>query len=429
MKQLFGVALALLSLPCLSAAQSDSQTYKVTSPAAPLVQKILGPATDKSHPDFKHPLEPYATGVMKESFFATNVLPQLANSADGAYTKDTANGVAPPSALVVEQQTTTIIHLLRWKDKAHTTVLFEKWYLYDPKKSRTSFELQTASQVFQRATIPGTKHLQLVYIHINSDLSDPSEGIDTTDLNARKLTNPVSYSIAVTKQQTQLVKDFKSLTSLLGWTAGTALAASPTNLDDAQSVYGYWSASTFDPQHSTSQIVITASLNTTDVPSSSTVDPKTKKATSSSTTGQLSSKTYNSEKPSYIALGFAIPVTSYNEITYNSTSSTISPSTASKATVTVTGDLYLPPAQAGLMSFRYVPHLLFGLPIKGKVLQHTMLGAGIGLHWISPYAAVVFDTNYGATTGATPRPGHLVMKGSFGIEVSVSSAVTLLKGK
>lgn len=418
-------SVCILAASVVSFGQSDTQTFKISSSIAPLSQPVLGPAGD-----FKKPKEPYKSGVLSEETFRTTVLPALQASAAHAYNNDVSHGADPNSLtpLTIDPNLTTIIHLMRWKDTAHTTIAFEKWYLYDPQASHTSFYVQTEAQIFQRTVVPGETHFQVLYIHINSDLSDATEGL-TAGAAGQTLANPVTYTVTVTKAKTQLEQDLRSLVTLLGWTTGAGAAAANTNKDDSNSIYGYWSASAFDSAYTTSQIVVSASLNSKNQKGSPTTNPATGKSTPTTTTGQLSSKTYSNEKPSYFELGFAIPVTSYKEVTYSTTSSTVTPNTATKQTAVLVGNLYLPPAQPGLTTFRYIPHLLYGLPIKGKVLQHTMLGAGIGLDWLSPYAGIIFDTNYGATTGANAKSGHLVLKGTFGIEISVSSAASLLKGK
>ena len=76
------------------------------------------------------------------------------------------------------------------------------------------------------------------------------------------------------------------------------------------------------------------------------------------------------------------------------------------------------------MSFRYIPHPFVGLPIKGKVLDHTMLGLAFGLPWFEPYAGLVFDLQNGTTKGS---PQKLTLKGSFGFKVSVSAVAKALK--
>jgi hypothetical protein len=430
MTRLTCVVACFLSVAAFSFAQSDTQAIKISSPIAPLTQSILGPVKD-----FANPSEPYKSGVITEDVFRTQILPALRKAATGAYSNDAPHVAAPktPTPLTIDPNVTTIIHLMRWKDTAHTTVAFEKWYLYDPKPSRTAFYVQTAAQAFQRTSISGQQDLQLLYIHINSNLTDPSEGISPGPV----LTNPVNYTVTITKAKTQLQQDLKSVATLLGWLSGPAVAGAVDNKDDVASIYGYWSASTFKSEYSTAQIVVSASINGKNSPGAPQTDSTGKPITDTTTgtqkpttaTSQLSSKTYNSERPAYVELGFAIPVTSYKDITYSTTSSTITPKTATQQTAVLVGNLYLPAAQPGMTSFRYIPHLLYGLPIKGKVLQHTMLGAGIGLDWLSPYGGVIFDTSYGETSGTNAKPGHLVLKGTYGIEISVGSAVSLLKGK
>jgi hypothetical protein len=377
-------------------AQPDTQTFKINAPVAAL--------SDELGKTINNTTEPYKSGILK---------PQDAPALLQALKASAANLQAGGSPdLQVSTDVVTIIHLLRWKDTDHTTIDFEKWYLYDPDPSKTSFYVQTAQQVFERSVIPGRTKYQLLYIHLNSDLTNASEAVSNSAAGLQ-LANPVSYTVTVTKQPTQFIQDLKSVLGILGFTVAPAPAA-------AIAKPGYWSAAPFTSASTTSKITIAASLNS----KGKTGDPATGK-----TTNQLSSKTYTNEKPAWVGLGFAVPVKGYKDVTYSQSSSTLTPQTVTRQTVALTFDLFVPPSEPGLTTFRYIPHLLFGLPIKGKVLQHTFLGAGIGLHWLSPYAAVVFNTNSGAITGTNPKPGHLVLKGAFGLEISVSSAAGLLKGK
>ena len=94
--------------------------------------------------------------------------------------------------------------------------------------------------------------------------------------------------------------------------------------------------------------------------------------------------------PTYIGLSAGVQITSYKDITYQSTSETLTPSSVSSKNVYLFLDGYYPPVLPGLRSFRFVPHPIFGLPISGKVLRHTMLGGAIGLKYFEPYGGVGF---------------------------------------
>jgi hypothetical protein len=123
-------------------------------------------------------------------------------------------------------------------------------------------------------------------------------------------------------------------------------------------------------------------------------------------------------------LSFAVPVTSYKDVTYQSSSGTLAPSSITQQNVYVTFDAYFPAAQPGLAAFRWVPHPFAGLPIKGKVLQHTMAGVAFGLPWFEPFAGIVFDRQNSSLNGESQKT---TFKGIFGFKVSVSAVAKAIK--
>jgi hypothetical protein len=61
-----------------------------------------------------------------------------------------------------------------------------------------------------------------------------------------------------------------------------------------------------------------------------------------------------------------------------------------------------------------------------------MAGLGIGLNWVEPFAAVVFNnTQVHPANASDPAQlnNHLVIKGIFGINLPLSTAAKLLKNK
>jgi hypothetical protein len=92
-------------------------------------------------------------------------------------------------------------------------------------------------------------------------------------------------------------------------------------------------------------------------------------------------------------------------------------------------DGYLPPVLPSLTAFRWIPHPFFGVPIKGEVLRHTMLGAGVGLHWAEPYAGVVFDTqNKQVATGLHLSSPGITYQYVLGVKLSMTAVAKALKG-
>lgn len=368
----------------LCTAQANTDVYKVTSPILPLEQSYFGNINASPLP------EPYKSGLLKPAD-ARDLLTKL----NAALNK------------------TTIIHILRWKDKDHTTVDFQKWYLYDPTPSKLSFYLQSSEGVFQRTAIPGRKDFQFVYIHFNADLSAGTGewATPTLDPSNPALAHPISYTITVSKQQTQFVQDLQTLLQVLGVNLAAA-GATPQP--------GYFSVSTFQSEWETSSIQITASL-------ASSRQPAKGSTGAAATPAPVISNTYHNEKPSWIGLSAGIPVTSYKDITYQQSSGTFVPKSITKQTAYVFLDGYLPPVLPTLSGFRYLPHPFYGLPLTGEVFRHQMFGLGIGLHWVEPFGGVIRDTQNNQVSGPNGNKNYVTWKGTFGIKISISALAKAVK--
>ena len=139
MRIAFGVLVAALCVSSTCLSQSNSITTKITTPVQPIVASDLGTKPDASEID--KTAEPYQSGKLLASDAKTLV------------------------ANLGGKDTTTIIHVLRWGDAGHTKLMFDKWYVYDPSKSKTSFYLPP-SAAFTGTSIPGRTDFQLIYYSI-----------------------------------------------------------------------------------------------------------------------------------------------------------------------------------------------------------------------------------------------------------------------
>jgi hypothetical protein len=294
--------------------------------------------------------------------------------------------------------------------------------------------------LFEGQNISGRKNYRTIYIHLNKEFVEPifnpsthqaiyeDESIKASCLpdangtapNATDcLKHPVSYTIAISKQQSQFMQDLKTVLSIAGVTTagGGAERIVPPS---PPKVTGYWSMSEFSSQYDESTLTITPTMNSTQATQGSVASPSGQDTASK----QLSPTTYTNQKPSYVGLSFAVPVKSYKDITYNSSGGTLAPKSITQQNVYVNFDFYYPKAQPGLTAFRWIPHPFVGLPIKGKVLQHTMAGLAFGLPWFEPFGGIVFDREHGSVNGASQRT---TFKGVFGFKVSVSAVAKALK--
>jgi hypothetical protein len=407
-----------------STSNSNTETFKVTSPVRILHQELGSDFTK----------EPYTHGAIDY--------------------KSTAAGELDVNALFNALKITrdddatlhrvTIIHIIRWNDSDHTGVDFQKWYVYDPYLPNYNSYLTSRQSLFEGQNISGRKNYRSIYIHLNKEFVEPTfdptthqatyedESIKASclpDANGTAppatdcLKHPVSYTIAISKQQSQFIQDLKTVLSIVspaaagGAAGGAAERVTPP---PPPKVTGYWSMSEFSSQYDESTLTITPSMNSAQPTQGNAASPSGQDTASK----QLSPNTYTNQKPSYVGLSFAVPVTSYKSVTYNSSNGTLAPTSITQQNIYVNFDLYLPRAQPGLMTLRWIPHPFAGLPIKGKVLQHTMAGVAFGLPWFEPFGGIVFDRQNGSLNGASQRT---TFKGVFGFKVSVSAVAKALK--
>jgi hypothetical protein len=411
-----------------STSNSNTETFKVTSPVR-ILHEELGADFTK---------EPYTHGVIDYKSTAAGELDVNALFNALKITRDNDATL----------HRVTIIHIIRWNDSDHTGVDFQKWYVYDPYLPNYNSYLTSRKSLFEGQNISGRKNYRSIYIHLNKQFVEPTfdstthqanyedESIKATclpdangilpitrDANGNPLPPPtdclkhaVSYTIAITKQQSQFMQDLKTVLSIVSPAAAVGGAERIT----PPKVTGYWSMSEFTSQYDDSSLTITPSMNSTQPTQGNVASPSGQDTASK----QLSPTTYTNQKPSYVGLSFAVPVTSYKSVTYNSSNGTLAPTSITQQNIYVNFDLYLPRAQPGLMTLRWIPHPFAGLPIKGKVLQHTMAGVAFGLPWFEPFGGIVFDRQNGSINGASQRT---TFKGVFGFKVSVSAVAKALK--
>jgi hypothetical protein len=429
MWSVFVLFLAVVASFSYSRAQTSTETFKVASPVH-ILHEELGS-------DFAK--EPYKSGVVDYKSTAAGELDVVAM----------LEALMPGWHDDPKLQRVTIIHIIRWRDSEHTGVDFQKWYVYDPYLPNYNSYLKSRQSLFEGQNISGRRNYRFIYIHLNKEfveskfntvthlanyedesikalcLPDDKGTLPTKDASGNPLPPPtdclkhtVSYTIAISKQQSQFMQDLKTVLSIAGIaTVGGAEHITPPA---PPKVTGYWSMSEFTSQYDESTLTITPSMNSAQPTQGNTASPTAQDTASK----QLSPNTYTNQKPSYVGLSFAVPVKSYKDITYNSSGGTLAPKSITQQNVYVNFDFYYPKAQPGLMAFRWIPHPFVGLPIKGKVLQHTMAGLAFGLPWFEPFGGIVFDREHGSVNGVSQRT---TFQGVFGFKVSVSAVAKALK--
>jgi hypothetical protein len=130
-------------------------------------------------------------------------------------------------------------------------------------------------------------------------------------------------------------------------------------------------------------------------------------------------------------VSIAVPTPGYKEAMFDSTNSVVPKSvtqTNAYAMLDIApwGEDFVKPQLFG------IPHLMTGLPISGKVFDKPFvggLGEEVGLTKIFPFSARVFaGVVYNKEFRGAAQTPHRVWKVQYGIEFSVTSAISKLKG-
>jgi hypothetical protein len=231
----------------------------------------------------------------------------------------------------------------------------------------------------------------------------------TTDVNSGKTTlvHPVSYKVAVTAQQSQFRRDLTSLLSLIG---AVQVATGAQAVDP---VVGYASMSEFTSQYKTSSIAVAVSNDQA-------------KGGGGTSNSAIATQTYTNEGPSWIGLSIAVPLASYKDLSYDETNGVINTKTVNQQNIYAMFDLYLPPVEPAWTGLRYIPHPLFGMPIKKQPLRNTTAGLAMGWKYLEPFGSVVFNVQQRKTAN-NKLVDHLVYKGAWGLNISLTDAVKALK--
>ena len=360
----------------------DTLSYKVTGPVYPLTDQQLG-QTDLNK-------EPYSSGALQ----LTDV-PRLLRALDSTNFKDTRP---------------TIFHVLRWTDVTHSSVEFQRWYVFNPRNQKNGgFYAISDQKLFEDNLIPGETQFRLIFIHLSpisggtcAPLTDSFNGDPSAP--GTMLKHPISYDIDITKTPTQFAQDVQTLLGLLGVLKAAAPPAKPGPPPPPPVDVGYWGWALFAANSSSSTIKITPS--TTDAKPTATSAVGTPGVPAANTAkSSLTASTFINQSPTYLGLSIGVPVTSYKDVTYQMQGGTLVPTSVTKQTAYAALDGYLPAALPGLMAVRYIPHPFIGLPLAGKVLLHPMAGLAVGFPWFEAYAGAVFDRENGQVTAL--RPGRL----------------------
>lgn len=412
-KHLLIAALATVLAPLSIAAQEDPETFTPNGPILELRQSVLTQALAANAGAVRN------TGALQwsQGDALISALCSAANATINKANTDNAStaGYKPATTLGTQEcQRTAFIHLLRFKDEDHEKTQYQKWFVRESVGAPFGEWLtKTRQGLFEASFVRGEQDFLFIYVHF---LSKDNE--DYKDANG-ELKHKVGYEITVAKRRPQIISDAILLAQVLG-VAGTGVTAASREPEDP--IVAYFSIFPFHSSYSRSDLTIAATLQPKSAQPKGKADDTAANATVK--------KSYVNEKPQWVGLSIAVPLNSYRDVDYNQTNNSLEAKTVKRENVYAVGNLYLPPVDIGQTQFRWLPHLLFGVPIKGQPLRHLMAGAGIGLNWVEPFAGVVFNRQQiPVSAGSTQLQDHLVRKLVVGINIPIATAKAALTKK
>jgi hypothetical protein len=381
-------AVIVLLTPIARAASTNADTVTIKSKPGGDTGVIAVPRGDSFSRAFKNGGEDefYAKGEIDGPDTLRNLINVVQNAATGIANVDK-----------IDAKRTYFVHVSR-NEGPGSKSSYNKWYIYDPQEPKNRYYIQTDEQAITRTVIGGRSDFTLVSLHIR--YAEPR-----TPAAAKPDKFPVKYVISIKKEKTQFAQDLEKLLTMVD---APAFVKNLAGLAGVKEPFIYAITTDFSSPYETSSIGIAAGIA----------------AASGDDSEALSSTiNYRNEAPTWYGLSFAVPVTSYKDVTFDKASSVLTPKTITRQSVYANIDLYFPKVLPGLTQARYIPHLFAGIPIKGKVMKHPMIGVGVGFKYLEPFAGIVYDMENQASNGSHDP----VFKALFGIKVSVSAVSDALK--
>jgi len=145
---------------------------------------------------------------------------------------------------------------------------------------------------------------------------------------------------------------------------------------------------------------------------------------------QIGTQTYDDEGRYWYDFSLALPIKSYNNLAYDSTSNGLTARTIKKNNLYAVFDFGLP-RDTKKMKFQLVPVLMYGLPIAGQPLKHHLFAASMGLNFVNVFVGTTLDEKNFYHNFAKPLTGDNVFEAwrthlTYGINFDVATVVKSL---
>jgi hypothetical protein len=178
----------------------------------------------------------------------------------------------------------------------------------------------------------------------------------------------LSYGIDVQSKTPAPLQNLQQILSLAFTSQGSNLGKIPFTLVDTPFAGG----AVFDTTLTPSDVAVTATY------------------TSSGKDTQIGTQTYDDEGRYWYDFSLALPVTSFNDLSYDSTGNTVSARTIKKNNVYAMLNLGLP-RDTKNTTLLIVPTFLYGIPIASQPLQHHIFAGSVGLKYVSVFVGARLD--------------------------------------
>jgi hypothetical protein len=285
------------------------------------------------------------------------------------------------------------------------------------------------SKYFSGKRIHGSADVRLLYLHLNiSGLRRDSTEFQKVRADVEKV-NPKPLVRKDTKLRLarfgdyQIAKGFEQIVYKV-----SVIQKLPSNIQNLKDGFGVLhSESTAPAEVDTESVALgnVQQIKIAHIPSDVTV---TGFAGQVGDQKELEKQTFSNEGKHWWDVGFTLPVREFRAIDYDRESGTITGKEVTRQNLFGTFNLYLPPVDTERTIFRWLPHLLYGLPIQGKVLQRHLVGLGIGLNKAEVFAGVTFDQTRRPLAGsANALETRWIRRFTFGVNIPVRSAINALK--
>ena len=258
-----------------------------------------------------------------------------------------------------------IIHVVLWAAPAGTggaatqTVQEQSWYVY------------TKGKLSMNPRLYGARDFYFIYLHLNVASNYRSK-----------------YQFAITKTTPLPLQNLNTLLSFIT-TAGAAAGQGKTLKAEEQPPKESWGGREISSDCSTADIVITPGVVglKTSVPGAQDAGSKSGDSNDAFSTPQ----TFHNEVASWWDVSVAFPVTSVNQLKFDSTANGLVPSKIDKKSLYGLVNLYWLPAQRmdiAKNGFSWYPSIIAGIPMAGQPLHKPLFG----MAWGPPLAQLYFGT-------------------------------------